>query len=394
MTGLSPVLLVGEYGTLNGGERSLLAVLPALQRMGWQFVAAVPEPSDLAIELQQLEIPVRSFGWHDDLGGRLAQAEIRMRLVDLIHAVRPSLIHANSLSAARIVGPVLAEQQLPGLGYLRDILKLSRRAIADINLVDQLIAVSQATRDWHAGQGFDLHRLRVIYNGVDSEVFRPQKPGCDDIELAGLRREFQIKPGQPVLLFAGQLGMRKGVEHALSVAAGLASDWPDLVLLVVGQRHSRKQEAVDYEQQLRRQADSIPQLPCGKPRVRWLGRRHDIPGLMRLATILVHAARQEPLGRVLLEAAASGLPVVATAVGGTAEILGPELNSVCLVPRDDVARMTEQVSTLLAGDRQRMEIGGNLRERAIDAFSLSTCAAKLDQVYRELLGGKPAPNSG
>jgi glycosyltransferase involved in cell wall biosynthesis len=122
----------------------------------------------------------------------------------------------------------------------------------------------------------------------------------------------------------------------------IATKIPTAKLSIVGQRYSQKHEAVEYEKKLIQQVASSP----FSDRVSWLGIRDDVPDLMRQSTILIHPARQEPLGRVLLEAAASGLPIIATDVGGTAEILSsPELKNL-LVPPESPAEIAKKVISL------------------------------------------------
>jgi len=99
---------------------------------------------------------------------------------------------------------------------------------------------------------------------------------------------------------------------------------------------------------------------------------------------LVHPARQEPLGRVLLEAAASGLPVVATAVGGTAEIFPPGSHSAVLVPPDDPAGLAGAVLDLLADAPRRAALGAAARRRALAAFDAAGAAQRLAEHYRDI----------
>jgi glycosyltransferase involved in cell wall biosynthesis len=101
--------------------------------------------------------------------------------------------------------------------------------------------------------------------------------------------------------------------------------------------------------------------------------------------LLVHAARQEPLGRVLLEAAACGLPVVATDVGGTREIFPTEQDGAVLVPVDDDAAMAEAICGLLSDDEQQQRLGTAGRRRAEVAFDIRRTAPMLVEQYHDVL---------
>ena len=104
----------------------------------------------------------------------------------------------------------------------------------------------------------------------------------------------------------------------LRAAAQIADRMPNAHYVIIGQRHSEKTESRQFERDL---LDASARALVG--RVHFLGRRNDVGRLLAELTLLAHPARQEPLGRVLLEAVAAGVAVVATAVGGTPEIFPP-----------------------------------------------------------------------
>ncbi len=375
------VLVVGEYGTRNGGENSFLAVAPALMKLGWEFHAAVPAHSEFANALHAADIVVHDFSLKTLDGQRKSQVEIRSDIANLIGFVQPKLIHCNSLSTSRICGPVARSLRQPSLGYLRDILKLSKQAVADINMLDRIIAVSAATRTWHGNQGVDLSKTLVVYNGVDTDLFFPMA-GSDQAGVAcPIRTELGIPVDSPVLLFAGQIGIRKGVDTLIDAFLKVAELIPQIQLLIAGSRHSQKQEAVEFENQLK----CMIELSKYKNNVHWLGTRTDITLLMRTATILVHPARQEPLGRVLLEAAASGLPIITTRVGGSPEILSRDGFDAFLIEPDDPIELAERILNLINDPQRLEELKVNLRETANLIFSIQNCSRGLDAQYRWLL---------
>jgi glycosyltransferase involved in cell wall biosynthesis len=102
-------------------------------------------------------------------------------------------------------------------------------------------------------------------------------------------------------------------------------------------------------------------------------------------TLLVHAARQEPLGRILLESAASGLAVVATDVGGTREIFPTESEAAWLVPADDVPAIESAMHTLLVDDTRRRALGAAARRRAESHFDIRQAAARLVGIYESVI---------
>jgi glycosyltransferase involved in cell wall biosynthesis len=112
------------------------------------------------------------------------------------------------------------------------------------------------------------------------------------------------------------------------------------------------------------------------PRLHCLGFRDDIPVLLNEIDLLVHTARQEPLGRVLLEAAACGRPIIATKVGGTPEILAHDASAL-LVPPDDPDALTAAMQQMLDDPDLRTRLGNEARRTVAEPFNLRQSAANL-----------------
>ena len=369
--------MASEFGSVNGGENSFLTLVDGLRTCGWEFTAAVPQPSPFADRLREAQVDVVDFCMHDKNRVKKSQIEIREEFATLSNRTGCDLVHCNSLSTSRICGPVCRSLAIPSLGYLRDILKVSKTAMSDLNQIDRLIAVSQATKTYHCERGLDSSRTSVVHNGVDSTIFYPAEKPARQPETQNL----PSTPIHPKLLFVGQIGIRKGVDSLIDAFLQVALEIPTAQLAIVGQRYSQKQEAIEYERKLIHQAENSE---FGN-QVSWLGIRDDIADLMRQSTILIHPARQEPLGRVLLESAASGLPMIATHVGGTPEILtSPEFDKL-LVPPDSPMKIAEKVIELSASTQKLNAIGCRLRAMAIANFSVEACVTEIDRHYRELL---------
>jgi glycosyltransferase involved in cell wall biosynthesis len=293
----------------------------------------------------------------------------------MLHRHRPSLVHANSLTMSRIVGPVAKQLNIPNVGHLRDIVKLSAQAVEDLNSHRMLIAVSAATREFHVGQGVDRNKCVVAYNGIDLIEFTPRE------STGYLHAERNLPPSARLVATIGQLGLRKGTEVALGAAARVMASEPDVHWLIVGERTSDKEESRKFEAELHRVACEPPL----RGRIHFLGNRRDVCRLLNECSLLVHAARQEPLGRVLLEAAASGLPVVATDVGGTREIFPRDAGGAVLVPPDDPAAIAGAVIQLLRNNDHRLALGAAGRRQAEDRFDIRRAAARVVELYNLVL---------
>ncbi len=371
------ILLLFEYGTLNGGENSISAILSILRQEPTDWVAMCPPGGGLAKRLASFSIPQIPY---PQFSGPTRLRDARAFLAHQIDAIRPTLVHANSLSMARMAGPVCQASHLPSLGHLRDIVRLSKRAIRDLNQNRQLIAVSHAVRDFHIQQGMDGDRILVIYNGIDPVEFSPGPP------TGYLHAELQIPRDALILGGIGQLGMRKGWDLLLDSLRSVFDKHPNVHCVLVGERNSTKPEAFVYVERLR----ALAGAGLLKHRVHFLGRRTDVPRLLREVSILVHPARQEPLGRVLLEAAATGLPIVATEVGGTGEIFPKNSDAAILVASGDSAQMAVEIQELVACDAIRKRLGDKARCHVVANFPRGRCAKATWCVYEHL----SSPNDG
>ena len=363
------VLVVSEFGSLNGGENSFLTAASGLDPRRWNFLVLAPAESDLAREAQRRNFQWVPFSFFDDAGKRLPLEELRLQLANLIDSIRPDLVHANSLSTSRVVGPVTRKLGVPSLGYLRDIIKLNKRVLSDINDLDWVVAVSHATRNYHLQQGLTNTRSTVIYNGIEFDQFH-----------AAAKR-----PAQPPfrMMFVGQIGLRKGIDTLLEAVAEI--DSPRWVLDIIGERHSQKAEAIEHELQLREMAEKLNRSPPNE--VRFLGRQQNVAERMREAHLLVHPAKQEPLGRVLLEAFASGLPVVSTHVGGTPEIFEGLESGRWLAPPGDSQRLASCIREFVQlSNHQKSQLSDAVRKIALSKFAVEQTSRNLEQLYDRLLG--------
>ncbi|MCH8830793.1 MAG: hypothetical protein IID45_14545, partial [Planctomycetes bacterium] len=151
--GIKRIALIFEFAALNGGERSMLAVLDWLvrHRTGdgvphFEFVAIAPTSGPLFAALTGRGIAVHSLPLRDETGRRLPIETVLSELNALIRGLRVDLVHANSLSMGRLTGGLADVLPIPTIAHIRDILKLSRAAVGNLNRNRRIVAVSDATR--------------------------------------------------------------------------------------------------------------------------------------------------------------------------------------------------------------------------------------------------------
>jgi glycosyltransferase involved in cell wall biosynthesis len=189
----------------------------------------------------------------------------------------------------------------------------------------------------------------------------------------------QLAISSTIVLSIGQIILRKGLDTLLSAAAPLALKNPNVHFVHVGARYSVKDEAIQHEAELKRLSNEGELAG----RFHFAGTRDDVPQILNDATILVHTAKQEPLGRVLLEAAACGIPIVATSAGGTREILSAaECGTVVAI--GDADELSREIEILLNDKERRLSIGSAARKAIEERFDVKLRATELLHHYESV----------
>jgi glycosyltransferase involved in cell wall biosynthesis len=363
-----------EYTTVNGGENSLLTFL-ATAAESIQAIVLCPSEGPFVQKLRAQGIQCVPFDVRDRSAQRKPLAQIVAELCTLVENLKVDIVHANSLSMSRILGAA-EDISCVTVGHVRDIMKVSGKVISDLNQVDRLIAVSAATRQALIEQGVQAERVIKIFNGVDEQVFCGT---ANDLGQENAVEPWRCKLGlssDAVLIGGvGQIGLRKGWPVLCDAVEQIIAEFPKVHVVIAGERYSLKQESSDYEKSLAGRALNGPLAG----RLHWVGYVGAMPEFLRQLNVLAHPALQEPLGRVLLEAASSQTPVVATNVGGTAEIFGDK--AALLVDAGDVDGLATALRDVLLNPETAMERAVIAKERIGSMFSIREFRDNTLQVY-------------
>lgn len=228
--------------------------------------------------------------------------------------------------------------------------------------VDRVLAVSDALADRMAATiDFPVSRITVIRNGVDLERF-----GRHSRDAA--RRAIGVTPTAFVVGTVGRLVPVKDQRQLIAAAHLLVQRGIPLTVIIVGDGELRSELL-----------DQIDRLGL-QEHVRLLGSRDDVPELMAAFDVFALPSQSEGLSNTVLEAMASGLPVVATRVGGNPELVQSGTTGL-LVPPGDERELAEAVSALYldADCRRRMAMAA--RHRAQSAFSVSGMYERYTDLY-------------
>lgn len=368
-----------EFMTVNGGENSLLTFL-ATAVESIQAIVLCPSDGPFVQKLKAQGVQCVPFNVRDPSDQRKPLEQIIAELCPLVESLDVDIVHSNSLSMSRILGAA-EDLNCVTVGHVRDIMKVSAKVIRDLNQVDMLIAVSAATRQALIEQGVQPERVTKVFNGVDEHVFCETANDSGNINgIETWRRKLGLSSDTMLIGGVGQIGLRKGWPVLCDAVEGIIADFPKLHVVIAGARYSQKQESSDYEKSLVCRATTGPLAG----RLHWLGYVDAMPEFLRQINVLAHPALQEPLGRVLLEAAASGTPVVATNVGGTAEIFGD--NAALLVNAGDVQGLATALRDVLLDPTAATERAVLAKERIGSFFSTRDFHDSISQVYHLAIG--------
>jgi glycosyltransferase involved in cell wall biosynthesis len=377
------VAFINHVSAASGAELTLgdlLANLPA----DVEPVAVAPGPKDAPLSqlLAGLGVPRREIPeWRPHrrppsrfLADMVQLGHVADALGEALRALEPDVVHANSLPAAMLV--VAARGPWPWVWQARD-LRAMRRAVGRVaGRADLVAAISRCVADFvTACAPAAAGKVRVVYNGVD--VARLRAAAGDDRE--GVRAELGVAPGQALIGAAAQLVPWKRLDLLLDVAASMAAGEAagEPVFAVLGGDLFGEHAA--HLDELRARAERL----AIADRVRWLGHRPDAPRILAALDVYLHTAPDEPLGRAVLEAMALGVPVVAPAACGPAEIIRDGETGL-LYPPGDPAAAAERVEGLLRDPERAEALTAAARRDVEERFSAARMAADYAALYREL----------
>ena len=186
-----------------------------------------------------------------------------------------------------------------------------------------------------------------------------------------MREEFGIKPNQSLVGIVGRIDWWKGHEYFLKAMARRNEHIPDLRGLIIGDLE-KNVVAIDRNQKYFNNLKLLVKSLGLADKIIFTGSGTDIPRLIAALDVVVHASSiPEPFGLVIIEAMASGKPVVATAAGGVLDIIEDGKNGI-LVPCKDAEAMAEAILRILSDQDRAKQMGTAARRRVAEKFTVAT----------------------
>jgi glycosyltransferase involved in cell wall biosynthesis len=359
MGGADSQLLAAARVMLSRGHDVIIVSLTSLGPMGLQA-------RNVGIRTESLDM---RRGFPDPRG--------LMRLARLVRAWRPDvvhshMVHANLMARAlRLIAPTPALVSTIHNIYEGGRLRMAAYRLTN-GLVDHMTIVSQAAADRFVANGIvPRELLTVVANGVDTDQIRMVPAGARESlrRSLGLEREF-------VWLAIGRFEIAKDYPNMLRAFGRVRAQRPQTVLLLVG-RGSLQAETETLARE----------LDLGGA-VRFLGVRSDVPLVLSAADAYVMSSAWEGMPMVLLEAAAAGLPIVATEVGGNHEVVVDEESGFLVPPRDSEALGSAMVRLSGLPEERRRLMGERGHQHIRTHYGLSQVAERWEEIYRQVLKRK------
>jgi glycosyltransferase involved in cell wall biosynthesis len=363
---------------MGGAERLMIDMLKFLSREDFEPRVCVLQEKDhnfVGADLQAQGIPV------DRLPVRyLRDLSAIPRLSGYLRTVNADLVHTQ-LELSNVVGNIAAKlNRLPSVCTIHVLPTVSNRLKRNVHyrleafilrsLCDRVIAVSEKARQMHISMnGARPSQVMTIYNGIDITDFSKLDRAT---ERATARMELGIPQNATVLISVAVLRPEKGIDCMLEALPSILDSYSNAYYLIVGEGPRRQEwEARAAELGIH-------------DHVIFTGLRRDVPRLLAASDIFVLPSLTEALPTVLAEAMASRLPIIATSVGGVAEMVEEGASGYVLEPQD-VPALTRACNHLLDSPDTRGAMAERGWQIVNQKFSIQAHVENLRQLYLELI---------
>jgi glycosyltransferase involved in cell wall biosynthesis len=367
------IMMMMSSLAMGGGEKTVLALMPKLKALGHEVTLLTMNTrrdSSLVDELKEIGIPridLNARRMLDFAAWQRFRQIIKTRQFDIIHPQDQDTIIYGALAHRFLGMPSVMTRHV--MDEPQTTLKLRLRAnlllFAAKNGYDKVVTVSQAVkRHFHELTDIPMERIEPVYNGLQFDRFDTLSQRDAVREAEGWAQDLQI------ITMVAVLRAGKGHEVLFAALPKIKAEFPKARIKLVG--------GGELEAELKAQANAHLDI------IEFMGQRADVPRLLGASDILVLPSWTEALPTVLMEAGAVGLPVVATDVGGTREIV-EEGKTGYVVKAGDSEAIAQRICDLLGNPEAARAMGTAAKSLVRTKFTLEKQAEVLSQVYESVL---------
>jgi len=353
------VLFVFHSHICGGIEKHLLTLMRGLSRRGYRTAFAGPADSWLMDQVHAHGLS----GYHLPMHG-MFDLWSALRLATLARRLDADLIHSHATRGARYARFAGALTGTPVVSTAH-----STNAGKHFGGADRIIAVSDAVAAFLASRGYDRESILVVHNGVP-DIRRV--PGA-----RSLRQELGVPPDRPLIGLVGRFIRDKGQDIAIDALSRLSVP---AHLALIGD------DATPWGRDMRLRSQSA----SARHRIHFVGFRDDVREQLADFDLLVAPSRREALSLTLIEAAAAGVPAVASRIGGIPEVILDGETGILVAP-EDPASLARAIDALIADPALWTRLGQAARRRYEERFSLQPMLDATEEVYLSLLPAAHSP---
>ena len=363
---------LGTHRDWGGASRALLNFVYKLDRTRFAPLVVIPKDSALRESLAAQGISCEVWATHDRGPNLLLYGLNVIRAMRFLHKSKVAIAHFNYAENGWKPAEVIAARllQVPIVSHFH---APFAQTSSYIRYSTAIVGVSD-----YACRGSDCRGVpaHVVHNVANLTRFKSGKR---------VRHKLGLKEESVVIGFLGQVRRIKGIEMFLELAKRIAGDGVEFV--IAGELRGDDTFT----------AEEFARLIGDDARIRYLGRREDVEDVYASCDVVVMPSQWgEPCAMVLFEAGAAGKPIVATATGGTPEIL-IDGETGYLVSKDDIDALVDRVGRLIHDEQLRKTVGDRARNRAMNEFA-ERPVRLLEALYGQLLamhdaGAPPDPGT-
>jgi glycosyltransferase involved in cell wall biosynthesis len=364
------VMFLSTSMGMGGADKQLLSAAELMHAQGHEVcIVSLTELGPMGLEARSQGIRTESL----DMRRGVPDPRGLIRLIRLVRSWKPDVLHSHMIHANLMARAVRLFARVPVMVstihniYEGGPLWMAAYRISN-GLVDHMTIISEAAADRFVKEGIvPRELLTCVPNGVDTERFRQVAPEARE----AVRSSIGVNDGF-VWLAVGRFEVAKDYPNMLHAFAQVCRRDSNAVLLLVG--HGSLQQ----------ETESLAQSLGLEDRIRFLGVRSDVPEVMAAADGYVMSSAWEGMPIALLEAAAAGLPIVATRVGGNHEVVREGESGFLVPPRDSDALGQAMLRLMEQTPERRREMGERGREHVRVHYGLGRVVERWQDLYRQV----------
>jgi glycosyltransferase involved in cell wall biosynthesis len=365
-------LHINTERTWRGGEQQTLFLAKGLIKLGHEATIVCQPDSPLALKAKQEQIEtyeIKMRGEADVIAILKLAFLLNKNDYDVVH------MHTSHAHALGVLAVLFSGVRAKKVVSRRVDFSIRKHYTSHLKYrwgVDRYIAVSGAIKSVLIKDGIPSEKITVVHSGIDLSRFNPPEAESEP-SSCGLRQEFGVNSTTFIIGNIAHLADHKGQEYLIKSMPLVLKEFPDVKLFIVG------------DGELRGQLKELAGKLNLNDRLTFTGFRKDVPQFLEIFDLFVLASHSgEGTCNAVLEALAMRKPVVATASGGTPEVIEDGVNGI-LVPARNPESLATGIISIIRDRNRANKMGENGRQTVKSRFSVEKMVSDTFAVYKELL---------